>query len=348
MLEWKPFDATGDAWDMLAGCETWAGACERSEALVHAARLDIDSSVGQFWDSHTDRALAPYLLAAAASNKPPSAIYAWIASQRVDEPQRILANAQLSDGRARRCAARPAHRKHPQPRPPLEPRHQPHPRALRPAPPRARPQPRQRLHPGSDSSDREHPATLYITIPADEQRRARAFVIALVEAAYLAAYRAGSIQPFDPPLLLLIDEAAHTAPLRDLPQMTQVARDAGIRIATSWQDASQIQHRYGRRASQHARSAPARRASSCPAAATPPRASSYAAASASPPRSSEARGRARRSTHGDLTRRCSSATATTTPSSCGQHPGFATAASDDSRRNVSTPHDDGVADRARD
>ena len=27
--------------------------------------------------------------------------------------------------------------------------------------------------------------------------------------------------------------------------MTQVARDAGIRIATSWQDASQIQHRYG-------------------------------------------------------------------------------------------------------
>ena len=61
---------------MLAGCGTWRGAYERSEALVHAARLDIESSVGQFWDSHTDRALAPYMLAAAVDSQPPAAIYA--------------------------------------------------------------------------------------------------------------------------------------------------------------------------------------------------------------------------------------------------------------------------------
>ena len=41
-------------------------------------------------------------------------------------------------------------------------------------------------------------------------------------------------------------EAAHTAPLRDLANLLQVARDEGIRIATSWQDASQIHQRYGK------------------------------------------------------------------------------------------------------
>ena len=177
--------------------ETWAGACERSEALVHAARLDIDSSVGEFWDTHTDRALAPYLLAAAASNKPPSAIYAWIASQRVDEPQRILADAQLpeEEREAALLDLRTASILSPDHRSNLAVS------LIRVLSALRLPDLARNLAGGFTPerlADREHPATLYITIPADEQRRARAFVIALVEAAYLAAYRAGSIQPVRP------------------------------------------------------------------------------------------------------------------------------------------------------
>jgi type IV secretion system protein VirD4 len=245
VLAWDPLGEAGEAWDMLAGCGTWRGACERSEALVHAARLDIESSVGQFWDSHTDRALAPYVLAAAVGKQPPSAIYAWVASQRVDEPQRILANAVLpvGDRDAALLDLRTASILSPEDRSSLAIS------LIRILAPLRIPGLARNLSDGFTPErllDRSRPATLYVTVPADEQRRARAFVVALVEATYLAAYRSGSEISFDPPLLLLIDEAAHTAPLRDLPQMTQVARDAGIRIATSWQDASQIHHRYGR------------------------------------------------------------------------------------------------------
>jgi type IV secretion system protein VirD4 len=245
VIAWDPLGKGGEAWDMLGGCETWNGACERSEALVHAARLEIESSVGQSWDSHTDRALAPYMPAAAIDNQPPAAIYGWVASQRVDEPQRIIATAALS--LAERDAAlldlRTASILSPEDRSSLAIS------LIRVLAPLRIPELARSLAGGFTAErlvNRDRPATLYVTVPADEQRRARAFVVALVEAAYLAAYRSGSETAFDPPLLFLIDEAAHTAPLRDLPQMAQVARDAGIRIATSWQDASQIQHRYGR------------------------------------------------------------------------------------------------------
>ena len=245
VIEWAPFDDEGEPWDLLAGCESWQGACRRSESLVHAARLDAESSTAQFWDTHTDRALAPYLLAARTANLPPSTIYGWVASQRSDEPQRLLAQAEIPT--AERDAAlldlRTATILSPDDRSSLAIS------IIRVLSPLRLPSLARAVAGGFTPEavcDRAQPATLYITIPDDEQRQLRAFVVALVEASYRAAYNAGRHEPFDPPLLLLIDEAAHTAPLRDLPEMLQVARECGIRIATSWQDASQIEHRYGR------------------------------------------------------------------------------------------------------
>ena len=245
VIEWAPFDDEGEPWDLLAGCESWQGSCRRSESLVHAARLDAESSTAQFWDTHTDRALAPYLLAARTAGLPPSAVYGWVASQRADEPQRLLAQAEIPT--AERDAAlldlRTATILSPDDRSSLAIS------IIRVLSPLRLPGLARAVAGGFTPEavcERTRPATLYITIPDDEQRQLRAFVVALVEAAYRAAYNAGRIEPFDPPLLLLIDEAAHTAPLRDLPEMLQVARECGIRIATSWQDASQIEHRYGR------------------------------------------------------------------------------------------------------
>jgi Type IV secretory system Conjugative DNA transfer len=60
--------------------------------------------------------------------------------------------------------------------------------------------------------------TLYLCAPAHDQRRLRGLFVALVQqvlhAAFATAARAG--RPLDPPLLVVLDEAANIAPLRDL------------------------------------------------------------------------------------------------------------------------------------
>lgn len=53
----------------------------------------------------------------------------------------------------------------------------------------------------------------------------------------------------DPPLLLVLDEAANIAPLRDLAQIASTAAGLGIQLVTVWQDRAQIANRYGQSAS---------------------------------------------------------------------------------------------------
>ena len=52
--------------------------------------------------------------------------------------------------------------------------------------------------------------------------------------------------PFDPPLYLLLDEAANIAPVRDLAPWLSQCGDHGITIATSWQSLAQSEQRYGK------------------------------------------------------------------------------------------------------
>lgn len=90
--------------------------------------------------------------------------------------------------------------------------------------------------------------TLYVCAPGHEQERLRPLFVALLEqlltAGYERVHQTGA--PLDPPLLVVLDEAANIAPLRNLDRYAATCRAMGIQLVTVWQDLSQIHERYGR------------------------------------------------------------------------------------------------------
>ncbi len=56
-------------------------------------------------------------------------------------------------------------------------------------------------------------------------------------------------RPLDPPLLLVLDEAANIAPLADLDALAATAAGHGVQLVTVWHDLAQITARYGPKAS---------------------------------------------------------------------------------------------------
>jgi type IV secretion system protein VirD4 len=92
--------------------------------------------------------------------------------------------------------------------------------------------------------------TLYVCAPAHEQRRLRPLFSALVnevlDTAFARAARGG--RPLDPPLLVVLDEAANVAPLAELDTLASTASGHGVQLVTVWQDLAQLNARYGARA----------------------------------------------------------------------------------------------------
>jgi type IV secretion system protein VirD4 len=92
--------------------------------------------------------------------------------------------------------------------------------------------------------------TLYLCAPAHDQRRLRGYFTALTQQvlshAFVQATRAG--KPLDPPLLVVLDEAAHIAPLPELDGLAATCASHGIQLVTVWQDLAQVRARYGARA----------------------------------------------------------------------------------------------------
>ena len=56
------------------------------------------------------------------------------------------------------------------------------------------------------------------------------------------------VDALDPPLLVVLDEAAHIAPLPELDGLAATCASHGIQIVTVWQDLAQVRGRYGARA----------------------------------------------------------------------------------------------------
>jgi type IV secretion system protein VirD4 len=93
--------------------------------------------------------------------------------------------------------------------------------------------------------------TLYVCAPGHEQERLfpvfATLLQSVITAAYDAALRTG--RPLDPPLLVVLDEAANIAPLRDLDALASTAAGHGVQLVTVWQDLAQVKARYGSKAS---------------------------------------------------------------------------------------------------
>ncbi|HMK63208.1 MAG TPA: type IV secretory system conjugative DNA transfer family protein [Acidimicrobiales bacterium] len=232
------------AWSPLLAATDWAGARRVSHSLVEAARPAAGSLAdADFWYASAAKLLAPLLLAAATSGRTMADVVRWIDEQE-----------QMEVAEALFCAGEPL--------------------ALQAARASWGRDDRQRsavyttaetvvdafaeLH---DSLDVEAPAvdpsallgaanTLYLCAPAHEQRRVRplfsALATAVLDGAFAAANRAG--RPLEPPLLVVLDEAANVAPLAELDTLASTAAGHGVQLVTVWQDLAQMHARYGARA----------------------------------------------------------------------------------------------------
>jgi type IV secretion system protein VirD4 len=91
-------------------------------------------------------------------------------------------------------------------------------------------------------------STLYLCAPANEQERLRplfaAMISELVSVVYESSAQTG--KPIDPPLLIVLDEAANIAPVPDLDGLASTGAGQGIQLVTIFQDLAQVERRYGK------------------------------------------------------------------------------------------------------
>jgi type IV secretion system protein VirD4 len=245
-LIYDPTHSTGYAtagWTPLAGCETWQGAQRVASWLVDAARA---TSAGienaRFWYGAAEKLLAPLLLAAVHGDVTMEAVVRWLDTQDEREVKFAL---ELANQTAAKDAFEATLKREERTRSNVYATAETVLAAY--------------ADPGvlasAETSDIHADAvldgghhTVYVCAPAHEQRRLRplfsAFIQAIVAGAYERANRSG--KPLDPPLLLVLDECANIAPLRDLPTLASTGAGQGIQLVSVFQDMAQINAVYGR------------------------------------------------------------------------------------------------------
>lgn len=92
--------------------------------------------------------------------------------------------------------------------------------------------------------------TLFLCASDYEQERLRALFAAMISelVAVVSDCSAQTGQPIDPPLLIVLDEAANIAALPELDGLASTGAGKGIQLVTVFQDLAQVQARYGKRA----------------------------------------------------------------------------------------------------
>ena len=234
-----PDPAARAGWSPISACETWTAAQKMAGWLVESTPGRTGMADAAFWYTTAGKQLAPLLLAAARGSYTMGDVARWTDAQEFSEPLRLL---QLSGDDAAAtaltaCAAR-EERIRSSIATTLE-------TVLTPfadpvvvsATARTDVDIRRIL-----TTD----GTLYLCGPSHEQQRVQGLFAALVsaviaEAISLTAERSA---PLDPPLLLVLDEAANIAPIRDLDTIASTGAGLGIQLVTVCQDLAQLAGRY--------------------------------------------------------------------------------------------------------
>ena len=241
------FDPTGvtgrpaTAWSPLPASRTWPGARRAASTLTEVGRAPAGSLTdGDFWYATAARMLAPLLFAAATADRGMGDVVHWVETQEEREVLDLLAAAGVPEAVD---AARSAFAKEERQRSSivttvetlLEP--------FAGAAPWGAPQ----LDPGALLSGGD---TLYLCAPAHDQRRLTPLFVGVLrdvlDTAYDRVARTG--RPLDPPLLVVLDEAANIAPVPDLDALAATAAGHGIQLVTVWHDLAQLSARFGPRA----------------------------------------------------------------------------------------------------
>ncbi|MGH9017565.1 MAG: type IV secretory system conjugative DNA transfer family protein [Acidimicrobiales bacterium] len=244
------YDPTGSTdlgtagWSPLAEVTGWPAARRMAAALVEAGRTSTGSFTdGDFWYANAAKLLAPLLLAAARSGRTMADVVRWIDEQETDEVAAALeSGGEWSALQSLRATWGRDDRQ----------RSAVYTTAETVVEVFAEPTVAASAMPGPGAVDPvgllEGNNSLYLCAPAHEQRRLRplfsGLVTRVIEAAYDRAARGG---PLDPPLLVVLDEAANVAPVAELDVLASTAAGHGIQLVTIWQDLAQLTARYGPR-----------------------------------------------------------------------------------------------------
>jgi len=233
----------GSGWTPLMESLNWQGAQRVADWLVRAARpSSATSDAADFWYGATSKALAPILLAAACSGGTMAQVVQWVDGQD-DEPVRFALEANgeeeavagfeaisMWDERTRGSVYATAQT------------------VLI-----AYTDPGVLASAMTAELRAEHLLdggchTAYLCAPAHEQRRLQPLFATLVQEIVGHAYDRSTEtgKPLDPPLLLVLDECANIAPLRELATLASTGAGQGIQLVSVFQDIAQINAVYGR------------------------------------------------------------------------------------------------------
>ncbi len=241
------FDPTGSSglvsparWSPIGAVDDWSAAQRVAAWLVDATPARTGMADAAFWYAAAAKQLAPLLLAAERGGTGMAGVVRWTNTADFEEPVRLLelsgeADAALAlvacagrDERIRSSVATTLETVLAPFEDPVVARHT------------------------ADSDIRlaellASGGSLYLCGPSQEQHRIQGLFAALVSAAVAEAVRAVATgaRPLDPPLLLVLDEAANIAPIRDLDTLASTAAGLGIQLLTVCQDLAQLTARYG-------------------------------------------------------------------------------------------------------
>jgi type IV secretion system protein VirD4 len=241
------FDPSGTAglgissgWSPIAEAGDWSGAQRVASWMVDATPARSGMSDGAFWFAAAAKQLAPLLLAARCGGTDMGAVVRWTNTDEWDEPGDLLESAGQREAAVAllACASRDE-RIRSSVGTTLETVLAPFedPTVIR-----------------ATAGDDIDPArllggdhTLYLCGPTYEQARLQGLLASLVSSVVAAAVERASTagHPLDPPLLLVLDEAANIAPIRDLDALASTGAGLGIQLVTVCQDLAQFATRYG-------------------------------------------------------------------------------------------------------
>ena len=237
-----PAGTTGrptSAWSPLPAARTWAGARRVAADLTEVARSPTTTGDGEFWYATAAKLLAPLLFAAATGGGTMDDVLRWVDTQEVTEVLDLLESAGVDQAI---WAARATWQRDERQRSSV----------YTTAETVLEPLVGGDADPGSTVDPGvllEASNTLYLCAPVHDQRRLRGLFVALVKQVLEAAFaRAVLCGPLDPPLLVVLDEAANIAPVAELDGLAATCAGSGIQLVTVWQDMAQITARYGARA----------------------------------------------------------------------------------------------------
>jgi type IV secretion system protein VirD4 len=235
-------------WSPLASCETWAGAQQMAVMLANAIEqtpTEEQRPEHRFWKTMGTKFLAPMLYAAAVKGLLMAEVLHWLDSREDQQIKDILDTAgvpaaldawESSQYRTDRAVDS----------------------LYATAEEVLHVYANERVSASTEGHDLDLDSflqgdnTIYLYAPAHQQRLLRPLFEAITQQVVAAAQEQAAQSPdgmLSPRLGLFLDEAGNCAALSDLDVLATTARGQGIQLVTVWHDKSQLEARYGTKAS---------------------------------------------------------------------------------------------------